>query len=124
VVGFGRGEVHRCCGSRKAILLRVNMVAGHVRCGEARAEMRECWLGRLAARTGLVVVVVAVSVLPCLKCRPENGGELLVVCRWCSLLVVEKMLFNYLDSPSLSTLSSRYCGKVAFTRSNSVNQSH
>jgi hypothetical protein len=100
------------------------VVAGHVRCGEVRAEMRECWLGRLTARTGLVVVAVAVSVLPCLNCWSENGGESLVVCRGCSLLVVEKMLFNYLDWPSLSTLNSRYCGNVSFTRSSSVNQSH
>ena len=69
MVDFGRGEVRRWCGSRTAILLRVNVVAGHVRYGEARAEMRECWLGRMAARTGLVVVVVAVSVLPCPNCR-------------------------------------------------------
>jgi hypothetical protein len=42
VVGFGRGEVRRWCGSRRAILLMPNVLAGHVRCGEAREEMREC----------------------------------------------------------------------------------
>jgi hypothetical protein len=128
VVDFGRGEVRRWCGSRTAILLRVNVVAGHVQCGEVRAGMRECWLGRLAARrlvvvVVVVVVVVAVSALPCLNCRSGNGGESLVLCRGCSLLVVEKMHSNYLDLPSPSTLSSRYCGNVSFTRRSSVNQS-
>jgi hypothetical protein len=37
------------------------------------------------------------------KLSVENGGASLVVCRECSLLVVEKMHFSY---PFLSTLSS------------------